>query len=81
LASLVVSPLSRVIEIFQAQEFKFIYDVSALVGVVVALVAAGALRLGLLEAVQILSSIRILGYVIYFSVLLKVILRPRQAST
>jgi O-antigen/teichoic acid export membrane protein len=81
LASLVVSPLSRVIEIFQAQEFKFIYDLSALVGVVVALWAAGALRLDLLQAVQILSSMRILGYVIYFGVLLKVILRPRRAST
>jgi lipopolysaccharide exporter len=80
LASLIVSPVSRVVVIFQAQELKLIYDLVALVGVVGPLLIGGALRFDLLEAIELLTLSQVAAYVLYFVVLLYVVRREYSTA-
>lgn len=80
LATLIVNPVSRVIVIFEAQELKFVYDLVALGGVVGSLMTASALRLDLVNSVRLLSVVQVVGYGVYFAVLLWVVRRAARGS-
>jgi len=71
IAALIVSPLSRVLLITQNLERKFAYDIFALLSACAALYWARAMALSLTSAIALLSAARVLGYVIYFYVLLR----------
>jgi O-antigen/teichoic acid export membrane protein len=80
LASLVVSPVSRVVVIFQAQELKLIYDLVALAGVIGPLLIGGALRLELPETIGLLTLAQVAAYALYFVVLLYVVHHQHSAA-
>jgi len=73
IAALVVSPVSRVLLITQKLEHKLAYDVFALISSYAALYAARALGLSLTEAVALLSAVRVIGYTMYFYLLLRAV--------
>jgi O-antigen/teichoic acid export membrane protein len=78
LAALVVSPLSRVIPLLQAQELKFVYDTLALVGMGAAMLLATNHRFDLVEAIRLLSLTQVCAYVVYFVLLVHVVRRVRR---
>lgn len=69
LAQLVVSPLSRLLFVFQRQELKLVYDVLSLLGVISVLFVGSRWGLSLTQAVAWLSLTQVLTYAIYFLLL------------
>jgi len=83
LAALVVSPVSRVLLITQKLEYKLAYDIFALLSTCVALYTAQWLSLSLTSAVALLSAVRLVGYGLYFYVLVQAVgasIRYRDAD-
>ena len=72
-AALIVSPLSRALSVLQAQELKLIYDVSALTLLTAAYFVAQSAGLGFIEFLLAISLAKVIGYVIYAVVLMKLI--------
>lgn len=72
-AALIVSPLSRALSVLQAQELKLIYDVSALTLLTAAYFVAQAAGLSFIEFLLAISLAKVIGYVIYAVVLMKLI--------
>jgi len=80
-AALIVSPLSRVLSVLQAQEYKLIYDVSAIVLIVVAFLLAKSRHFSFLDFVAAISLAAFLGYVIYAILIVTVVeMRLRGAG-
>jgi lipopolysaccharide exporter len=75
LSQLVVSPLSRVVLVFQGQETKLIFDFLSLASAVGALVGGYHLGLTLLEAIRLLSLVNIISYSVYFLLLYRIVRR------
>lgn len=73
LAGLVVSPLSRVVFVFQGQAWKFIYDLISLFILCVTLYGSHYFNILPTYAVAMLSLASSLSYILYFFVLLKII--------
>lgn len=73
LFSFVVGPLSRAVLVFRGQEFKLVYDLAALAGVV------GGIWLGSAQGWSIAETARILGvtqsaaYIVYFGLLFRIV--------
>ncbi len=72
-AALVVSPLSRVLSVLQVQEFKLIYDGSALVCMLIAFYVAQLYAFGFIGFLLSISLANIVGYAIYVVVMIKII--------
>lgn len=72
-AALIVSPLSRALSVLQAQEFKLIYDVSALMLLAAAYFVAQAADFSFIEFLLAISLANVIGYGIYAVVLMKLI--------
>jgi len=72
-AALVVSSLSRVLSVLERQEYKLIYDILALVLIVIAYVISRQWALNLNLTVALLSIVNIISYVIYLLVIFHVI--------
>jgi lipopolysaccharide exporter len=79
LAALVVSPVSRVIALLHAQELKFVYDALALSGVVATLMFGASQGLELFDSIRLLSAAQVLGYVVYFGLLVHVLRRATRS--
>jgi O-antigen/teichoic acid export membrane protein len=75
MAGLVISPLSRVVYVFQAQEMKLIYDLLSMSAVLGVLLVGGRQFGSLRETVKWLSFCQIGAYVVYFFLLLIVLTR------
>lgn len=73
LAGLVVSPLSRVVFVFQGQTWKLIYDLTSLIILYGTLYGSHCFNILPTYAVAILSFASALSYILYFFVLLKII--------
>jgi O-antigen/teichoic acid export membrane protein len=66
LASLIVTPLSRVLAISDKKELKLIYDCSALILLIGAILIGSRLRLGLVATIFLTSAGQVIAYVLYF---------------
>lgn len=73
LAGLVVSPLSRVVFVFQGQAWKLIYDIASLIILYATLYGSHRFNILPIYAVALLSFASALSYILYFFVLLKII--------
>lgn len=81
LAALIVSPLSRVVFIFQGQEWKLGYDVFALISVFSVIYGGKISGLLPLQTISLLSILNICAYVAYFLILLKIIERSSYSES
>jgi O-antigen/teichoic acid export membrane protein len=78
-ASLVVSPLSRALSVLQAQEYKLVYDICAILLFVIAFLLSKMQNFSFISAVVALSVAGILSYALYLIILIVLIenrLRP-----
>src|ERR1700675_2550998 len=73
MAQLVVSPLSRVVFVFQRQEWKLVYDVVSLLTTVGTLYLGYSNGLSLLRTIRILSLISVVTYALYYLILMRVV--------
>jgi O-antigen/teichoic acid export membrane protein len=81
-AALVVSPLSRTLSVIQAQEYKLIYDISALAFLVMAFMAGKIWHFTFLGLVLGISAAGFLGYVVYAILIVAVVeFRLRKTVT
>lgn len=71
LAQLVVSPVSRIVVVIQAQEMKLVYDVSSLVMVLVSIKLGDDLSFSLFGTLLLLSASQAVAYFIYWMILVK----------
>jgi lipopolysaccharide exporter len=74
LAQLVVSPLSRVVFVFQGQELKLVYDVFSLLATLGIFIMAYSSELPLLHTIGLLSLTQTFVNGIYFLLLLRVVI-------
>jgi O-antigen/teichoic acid export membrane protein len=74
-AAFIVSPLSRSLSVFQAQEWKAAYDLSAVILVIAAYVAAKRWNLGLVEFSFLLAIFNVFGYGLYGVLIFKMFSR------
>lgn len=72
-AALVVSPLSRALSVLQVQEFKLIYDGSALLFMCIAFYLAQLHDFSFIMFLLSISLAKVIGYVIYVVVIIKMI--------
>lgn len=72
-AALIVSPLSRALQVLQAQEWKLVYDVSAVGLLLGCFFIAKTLGLSLMAFCLLLSAAKAIGYVIYAGVLIRLV--------
>ena len=79
-ATLVVSSLSRVLSVLQRQEYKLIYDVSALSLICAAFGAADRWSLGLMATVSAVSAVGVVSYLIYLGIIIRVVSRDLCAA-
>ena len=79
LAQLVVSPLSRIVVIFDRQELKLIYDIATLVGTIGVFVLSFRMELSLVHCVALLSALNVATYLVYFLLLVHMV--RRSAAT
>ncbi len=77
-AALIVSPLSRLLSVLQIQEFKLLYDLSAISLLVATFFVAQWLALSFLQFLLLVSAANILGYIIYAAMLVWVMERKLQ---
>ena len=75
LAQLVVSPLSRVVLVFNGQERKFIYDVSILLATIGVFVVSMSRGFPLLYAVVLLSLANVAAYGLYYFLIFDLVRR------
>jgi lipopolysaccharide exporter len=75
LAQFVVGPLSRLVFVLSGQEFKLVYDVFILSGVVGVFGIAHRFEMSFYHAVLSLSIVNTVAYVIYYVVLLRIVHR------
>jgi O-antigen/teichoic acid export membrane protein len=78
LMQFVVSPLSRVVLVFQGQEFKLIYDLLTVVSIALVFGIAKQKALPVLQTVRWLSAVNTVAYAAYFFVLVYVLSRNCQ---
>lgn len=74
-ASLVISPLSRMLSVVQAQEYKLVYDVCAVLLIVAAFFVSKYRDYSFVETVAAISMAGFVGYVVYAGVLIVVVER------
>lgn len=77
-AAFIISPLSRALSVLQAQEWKLVYDISAVSLMLGCFYIAKNLNLDLIEFCLFLSVAKMIGYAIYAVVLVKLIDRSFQ---
>jgi lipopolysaccharide exporter len=78
LAALVVSPLSRAVYVFQAQELKLIYDIVTLTMVIGVLLIGSRWAESLVENIKWLSLAQTLAYGLYFAIIAWIIYTYRK---
>lgn len=71
-ASLIISPLSRLLSVLQVQEYKLIYDISAVLLLLVAFFVARFHELSFIQFLIAISLAKIIGYVVYAAILVVV---------
>jgi lipopolysaccharide exporter len=74
-AQLVVSPLSRVVFVYQGQEWKLVYDAANLISTLVVFYYGHTHGFSLVRTVRILSWVSVATYGIYFLILLRIVNR------
>lgn len=72
-AALVIGPLSRTLSVMQAQEYKLVYDVSAVLLITAAFFISKHNNYSFAETVIAISTAGVLGYIIYATVLIVII--------
>lgn len=72
-AALTVSPLSRVVLVYQGQKLKLLYDLSALGAVLASLLIGASVGLDLRSVILVLSILQALVYAFYFTLLRRLI--------
>lgn len=72
-AAFVISPLSRALPVLQAQEWKLVYDATALCLLVGCYFAATPLALSILEFCLLVSIAQSLGYLVYALILYRLV--------
>lgn len=72
-AALIISPLSRALSVLQAQEFKLIYDISAVGLLLTAFFCAKYLNFSFIEFCLAISLANMVGYIVYCAVLIRLI--------
>lgn len=68
-SAFVVGPLSRLLTVLEAQEWKFFYDLTVLSLLVGCYLLASSLRLSLLEFCLLVSLVQTMGYLLYLLIL------------
>jgi O-antigen/teichoic acid export membrane protein len=81
LASLIVSPLSRVVFVYEGQALKVIYDLMVLALVFTSLSWSAQNGLDLRRAVTVLSIVRVAAYAAYLTLLIWLMRRARDAAS
>jgi O-antigen/teichoic acid export membrane protein len=80
LSAFVVSPLSRVVIVYDGQRMKFIYDVTALALVIGAFKLCVRLHASVLETVGALAVIQTFAFVVYFAILVALLRRRTRPA-
>lgn len=75
LSQFVVSPLSRLVFVLSGQEFKLVYDIFVVVGVIAVFFVGRRLGMSFYHAVLALSVVNAIGYAIYYFVLLRIVVK------
>ncbi len=78
LAQFIVSPLTRLVLVFQGQEFKLAYDVAALLSILAIFSVAKHAGMSLVHTIAAFSAANVLSYALYYLVLLRIISRAAQ---
>lgn len=73
LGQFVVSPLSRLVFVLSRQEFKLVYDVFVLFGVVAVFIVGRRLDLSFYHTVLALSIVNAAAYAVYYVLLLRIV--------
>lgn len=69
----IASPLSRILAVLQAQQYKFVYDVTTVMLLLLVVYVAQAWHLSYIHLVFALSAAGIVSYLVYFSLLVVVV--------
>lgn len=72
-AALIISPLSRLLSVLQAQEFKLFYDVSAILLLAAAFFVSRFMALSFIQFLLMVTVANVLGYALYAALLVIVI--------
>ena len=81
LMQFVVSPLSRVVLVFQGQEFKLIYDLLTVVSIAIVFGMAKQRAFPVLQTIRWLSAVNTVAYAAYFFLLIHVLSRNTRSTT
>ena len=81
LMQFVVSPLSRVVLVFQGQEFKLIYDLLTVVAIAVVFGMAKQRAFPVLQTIRWLSAVNTVAYAAYFILLMHVLAKNTRTTT
>jgi O-antigen/teichoic acid export membrane protein len=81
LARFVVSPVSRVVFVYQGQELKLVYDVLSVGAVVLVFVLADRADMSLTDSLRTLAVAQVAIYSVYFLLLVRVINRSSSTSS
>jgi O-antigen/teichoic acid export membrane protein len=81
LAALAVSPLSRVVLVYQGQGSKLVYDVLSLAAVVGAIYVGPAAGLDVIAALWLLTAGQVIAYAVYWLVLDRMVRRGSASAT
>lgn len=73
LAQLIIVPLSRAVYVFKKEKSKLVYDISALITVVLPFGIKELTDISFLEAVWLFTLLRTLSYVVYLAVLFRIV--------
>jgi hypothetical protein len=80
LAQLAVNPVSRVVAVYQGQEFKLVFDVLALLSVIAVVSLASTLGWTLITTCAVLGVTQALAYGVYFLLLIRILKKYRYAN-
>jgi len=72
-AGLVVSPISRIVFVLGGQKSKLLYDIFALLVLILSLYGGFKLNLSLTTSITLLSGFNVLAYGLYFLILLQIV--------
>jgi lipopolysaccharide exporter len=80
LSQMVVSPLSRLVFVLRGQEYKLIYDLFVMAGILATFKIAAGRGLSLPQTVLAFTVVNTSAYIVYFFVLRRIVIKAAAAS-
>jgi len=80
LMQITVSPLSRAILVYNRPKIKLLFDISALFALVISLYGGRYIGLDLITSILLLSVLNVFAYILYFTILVRVVGNDRREA-